>query len=64
MNVLEGNGINTWDMAVLKNIAWGDRYRIQFRWELFNAFNHTSFGQPTGSQIRQSELRPCDFRRR
>ncbi len=37
MNILEGNGINTWDMAVLKNIAWGERYRIQFRWEMFNA---------------------------
>ena len=46
VNILEGNGINTWDMALLKNIAWADRYRIQFRWELFNAFNHTSFGQP------------------
>ncbi len=46
VNVLQGNGVNTWDMAVLKNITWGDRYRIQFRWELFNAFNHTSFGQP------------------
>jgi hypothetical protein len=46
LNVLEGNGINTWDMALLKNTSWGDRYRIQFRWELFNAFNHASFGQP------------------
>jgi hypothetical protein len=46
VNALQGNGINTWDMAVLKNVAWGDSYRIQFRWELFNAFNHASFGQP------------------
>ena len=46
VNILEGNGINNWDMALLKNIAWAERYRIQFRWELFNAFNHTSFGQP------------------
>ena len=46
VNILEGNGINTWDMALLKNVSWGDSYRIQFRWELFNAFNHASFGQP------------------
>jgi len=49
VNVLEGNGINTWDMAVLKNIEWGERYRIQFRWEMFNAFNHASFGQPVST---------------
>ncbi len=23
-----------------------DRYHLQFRWEMFNAFNHTSFGVP------------------
>ena len=60
VNVLEGNGINTWDMAVLKNVAWGDRYRIQFRWELFNAFNHTSFGQPSPNPDNPN-FRPCDF---
>ena len=49
VNALQGNGINTWDMAVLKNVAWGDSYRIQFRWELFNAFNHASFGQPVAA---------------
>ena len=49
VNVLEGNGINTWDMAVLKNIEWGERYHIQFRWEMFNAFNHASFGQPVSA---------------
>lgn len=49
LNVLEGNGINNWDMALLKNTTWGDRYRLQFRWELFNAFNHASFGQPNAS---------------
>jgi hypothetical protein len=23
-----------------------ERYALQFRWEMFNAFNHTSFGEP------------------
>ncbi|WP_255550840.1 hypothetical protein [Granulicella sp. dw_53] len=30
----------------MKNWTARDRYRLQFRWELFNAFNRTSFGQP------------------
>ena len=61
VNRSQGNGINTWDMAVLKNIAWGDRYRIQFRWEMFNAFNHASFGQPSCHAQTLLLLRPCDF---
>lgn len=34
--------------AVLKNTMWGnpERYNIQFRIEMFNAFNHPSLGAP------------------
>jgi TonB dependent receptor len=46
-NMLNGPGINTWDMALMKNFKpSGDRYNIQFRWEMFNALNHPNFGQP------------------
>jgi hypothetical protein len=46
-NLLNGPGINTWDMALMKNFKpSGDRYNIQFRWEMFNALNHPDFGQP------------------
>ena len=38
--------INTADLALFKNWAFQDRYRVQFRWEAFNALNHPSFGQP------------------
>ena len=37
------------DMALMKNFAFGDRLRAQFRWELFNAFNHPQFGLPGSS---------------
>ncbi|MDE1176760.1 MAG: hypothetical protein PW789_09145 [Edaphobacter sp.] len=30
----------------MKNWTAMDRYHVQFRWELFNAFNHTNFGLP------------------
>jgi hypothetical protein len=38
--------IYTADLAVLKNWTWGGIYKLQFRWEAFNALNHPSFGQP------------------
>lgn len=34
------------DLAVLKNFTIRERYKVQFRWEAFNALNHPSFGQP------------------
>jgi hypothetical protein len=30
----------------MKDTAFRERYRIEFRSEFFNAFNHPSFGQP------------------
>jgi len=45
-NILRGPGINYSDAAIMKNWSAYERYRLQFRWELFNAFNHTSFGLP------------------
>jgi hypothetical protein len=38
--------INTTDAALMKNWNFKERYGIQFRWEMFNAFNHPSFGGP------------------
>ncbi len=36
------------DAALLKNTMWGttERYNVQFRLEMFNAFNHPSLGGP------------------
>ena len=38
--------VNSTDAALMKNWTVKERYGIQFRWELFNAFNHPSFGIP------------------
>jgi hypothetical protein len=38
-----GPGINNWDLAAFKNIPLYERLKMQFRWELYNAFNHTQF---------------------
>ncbi len=34
------------DLGVAKRWEYRERYALQFRWEAFNALNHTSFGQP------------------
>lgn len=34
------------DLGVMKNIRVRERYRVQFRWESFNAFNTPQFGVP------------------
>jgi hypothetical protein len=43
INVFRGPGINNWDLAVFKNIPLDERMKLQFRCELYNAFNHTQF---------------------
>jgi hypothetical protein len=41
--ILRGPGINNWDLAVIKAFAIRERLRLQFRTEMYNAFNHTQF---------------------
>lgn len=41
--VMRGPGVNNWDIAILKNFAIREPMRLQFRCELYNAFNHTQF---------------------
>lgn len=38
-----GPGINNWDMSLFKDFPLHEQVRLQFRWELYNAFNHTQF---------------------
>jgi hypothetical protein len=43
---LQGDAINNWDFALVKKIAISDRFRTEFRWEMFNALNRAQFGAP------------------
>jgi hypothetical protein len=45
--VLTGPGNVTWNMGVHKNWALTEEARMQFRWEMFNAFNRANFNNPT-----------------
>jgi hypothetical protein len=38
-----GPGVNTWDLNLSKNFRFTERYNFQFRWEMYNAFNRTTF---------------------
>ncbi|MEX2261159.1 MAG: carboxypeptidase-like regulatory domain-containing protein [Bryobacteraceae bacterium] len=60
--LIRGPGINNWDLAVYKNFLVREPARLQFRWELYNAFNHTQFSgldnaarfdSSTGAQVNE-----------
>lgn len=45
-NIMRGPGVNTWDFSAIKNFNFTDRYRLQWRTDMFNAFNHAQFNPP------------------
>ncbi len=60
-NILDGPGLQTFNVSVLKNTPLGEHSTLQFRTEFFNILNHTNFnlpdnfvGSPTFSQILSS----------
>ncbi|HWB99859.1 MAG TPA: TonB-dependent receptor [Bryobacteraceae bacterium] len=49
-NILNSAGINNWDLQVFKDTAIREGQSLEFRWEMFNAFNHTQWG-PAGTNL-------------
>jgi hypothetical protein len=47
--MFRGPGQSNVDFSVFKNIPLTERFRLQFRTEFFNLFNHANFGDPTSS---------------
>lgn len=45
-NLIEGPGWNNVDLNIAKNFPLTERCKLQFRWEMFNAFNRTEFNVP------------------
>jgi hypothetical protein len=41
--VIRGPGVNNFDLTILKNFPIRERFQLQFRCEMYNAFNHTQF---------------------
>jgi len=45
-NVVIGPGFNNSDVSLIKRTKIGENKLIEFRWEVFDVFNHANFGQP------------------
>jgi len=41
-NIIRGPGFQNWDLSIFKNIPISERYRFEFRAELFNIWNHVN----------------------
>jgi hypothetical protein len=48
-NILTGPRLVQWDFSLFKSIPISDRFRLQFRAESFNIFNHPNFGLPNAA---------------
>jgi len=44
-----GPGINNWEFGFAKVTPLSERFKLELRGELFNAFNHAQFFQPDGN---------------
>ena len=47
--VVRGQGVANWDFSLFKGTSIGDRINVQFRAEVFNAFNRVQFGLPNAA---------------
>jgi hypothetical protein len=41
-----GPGFGRLDLSLFKDFRFAERFRLQFRWEFFNIFNHPNFNPP------------------
>jgi hypothetical protein len=48
-NIIIGPGFQNFDFALSRNFNVTERFKIQFRTELFNAFNHANFNYPSAT---------------
>lgn len=55
-NMLRGPGYSNLDMGLMKNWSFARRYRLQFRWEAFNALNHVNFNNPNNTASNGSAI--------
>jgi hypothetical protein len=46
VGIMRGPGFVNFDFTLAKDFRVSDRRRVQFRTELFNAFNRSNFGPP------------------
>jgi hypothetical protein len=59
---LRGPGYEDWDIGIMKTWSFPEQIRVQFRAEMFNAFNRPNFYQPNGAYngCDPNETSTCD----
>jgi len=40
------DGTNVLNASILKDFEFGEKFKVQYRFEAFNVLNHTEFGAP------------------
>lgn len=55
-NLFRAPYVNSADSSISKNWKFHELYNLQFRWEMFNTFNHTSFDVPASSGPTESDI--------
>jgi len=48
-NVIQGPQFINWDLSLLKDFSFGERVKLQFRWEVYNVLNHRNPGNAIGN---------------
>jgi carboxypeptidase family protein/TonB-dependent receptor-like protein len=48
-NIFRDTGFHNVDLSVSKSFRLGERFKAQFRAEMFNVFNHPNFANPNGA---------------
>jgi hypothetical protein len=56
-NTLIGPGLGRWDVGITKNTSLSERFKFQFRAELFNLLNRANFSVPASSVFSGSGAR-------
>lgn len=46
-NILTGPPINDFDFQLFKEVSFAESQHVEFRWEMYNAFNHTQWSAPS-----------------
>jgi hypothetical protein len=60
-DAIRGPGRNNFDLALLKNFAFSERFRTEFRVEAFNVWNHTQFEGNANTGGISNNLTASDF---
>ena len=60
-NLFRGPGYWNFDLSVQKNFVLTERFRLQFRAETFNTFNHASFQNPSSASSGSNQITSARF---